>query len=53
MQAWLANKPIIIVLLDSWGRMTRIADANRVKKWLEHATAVARPSAALRRRSAG
>jgi len=24
MQAWLNNKPLIIVLLDSWGKMTRL-----------------------------
>jgi D-alanyl-D-alanine endopeptidase (penicillin-binding protein 7) len=35
MQARIAAKPFVIVLLDSWGRYTRIADANRVKKWLE------------------
>jgi D-alanyl-D-alanine endopeptidase (penicillin-binding protein 7) len=37
MQAWLNNKPIIIVLLDSWGKMTRIGDANRIKRWVESA----------------
>jgi D-alanyl-D-alanine endopeptidase (penicillin-binding protein 7) len=35
MQAWLNDKPTIIVLLDSWGRLTRIGDANRVKRWIE------------------
>jgi D-alanyl-D-alanine endopeptidase (penicillin-binding protein 7) len=35
MQAVIANQPIVIVLLDSWGRLTRIGDANRIKKWLE------------------
>lgn len=35
MQAWLNNKPTIIVLLDSWGKLTRIGDANRIKKWVE------------------
>ncbi len=35
MQAMIANQPIVIVLLDSWGRLTRIADANRIRKWLE------------------
>ncbi|WP_126443932.1 D-alanyl-D-alanine endopeptidase [Sulfuricystis multivorans] len=35
MQAWLANKPTIIVLLDSWGKLTRIADAQRIKRWVE------------------
>jgi D-alanyl-D-alanine endopeptidase (penicillin-binding protein 7) len=44
MQAWLNNKPIIIVLLDSWGRMTRIGDANRIKRWVESAS-LARPAA--------
>lgn len=37
MQAWLNNKPTIIVLLDSWGKMTRIGDANRIKRWIESA----------------
>ena len=36
MQAWFNQKPMIIVLLDSWGKMTRIGDANRIKKWVEH-----------------
>ena len=35
MQAMIANTPIVIVLLDSWGRLTRIGDANRIKRWLE------------------
>jgi D-alanyl-D-alanine endopeptidase (penicillin-binding protein 7) len=37
MQAWLANKPMIIVLLDSVGRLTRIGDAQRIRKWIESA----------------
>jgi D-alanyl-D-alanine endopeptidase (penicillin-binding protein 7) len=35
MQAQIGNQPIVIVLLDSWGRLTRVGDANRIKKWLE------------------
>jgi D-alanyl-D-alanine endopeptidase (penicillin-binding protein 7) len=35
MQAWMGNKPLAIVLLDSWGRYTRLGDANRIRKWLE------------------
>ncbi|MEO7741539.1 MAG: D-alanyl-D-alanine endopeptidase [Usitatibacter sp.] len=35
MQALIANQPVVIVLLDSWGRLTRIGDANRIRKWLE------------------
>jgi D-alanyl-D-alanine endopeptidase (penicillin-binding protein 7) len=36
MQATIAAKPVIIVLLDSWGKLSRIADANRIKRWVEH-----------------
>ena len=35
MQAMIANQPVVIVLLDSWGRLTRVADANRIRHWLE------------------
>jgi len=35
MQARLAEKNVLIVLLDSWGKYTRIGDANRIRKWLE------------------
>jgi serine-type D-Ala-D-Ala endopeptidase (penicillin-binding protein 7) len=35
MQAVIQNSPVIIVLMDSWGRLTRVGDANRIKKWIE------------------
>jgi D-alanyl-D-alanine endopeptidase (penicillin-binding protein 7) len=35
MQATIAAKPVIIVLLDSLGKVARVADANRIKRWLE------------------
>lgn len=35
MQAKISGKPVIIVLLDSWGKNSRIGDANRIKKWME------------------
>ncbi len=35
MQARLAGRGVVIVLLDSWGKYTRIADAARIRKWLE------------------
>jgi D-alanyl-D-alanine endopeptidase (penicillin-binding protein 7) len=35
MQAWVAGKPVVMVLLDSTGKMTRIGDANRIKRWME------------------
>lgn len=35
MQSKVAERPVLIVLLDSDGRMTRYGDANRIKKWME------------------
>lgn len=35
MQAQIAEQPLIIVLLDSWGKYTRIGDAQRIRKWIE------------------
>ncbi len=36
MQAKIAEQKVIIVLLDSWGKWSRIGDATRIRKWLEH-----------------
>jgi serine-type D-Ala-D-Ala endopeptidase (penicillin-binding protein 7) len=36
MHTTIANSPIVIVLLDSWGRLSRVGDANRIKKWIEY-----------------
>jgi serine-type D-Ala-D-Ala endopeptidase (penicillin-binding protein 7) len=36
MQATIAGEPMIVVLLDSNGKLTRIGDANRVRKWMEY-----------------
>ena len=41
MQARVADKPVVIVLLDSAGKMTRVGDANRIKRWMESASVVA------------
>jgi serine-type D-Ala-D-Ala endopeptidase (penicillin-binding protein 7) len=35
MQARVAQRPILIVLLNSVGKNTRIGDANRIRQWLE------------------
>ncbi|MDR0737387.1 MAG: D-alanyl-D-alanine endopeptidase [Zoogloeaceae bacterium] len=35
MQAWVAGKPVVMVLLDSTGKMTRVGDANRIRRWME------------------
>ena len=37
MEAKINRRPVIIVLLNSWGKSTRIGDANRIKKWMESA----------------
>jgi D-alanyl-D-alanine endopeptidase (penicillin-binding protein 7) len=42
MQAIISGTPIVIVLLDSWGRLTRIGDANRIKRWMESTMAARR-----------
>jgi D-alanyl-D-alanine endopeptidase (penicillin-binding protein 7) len=41
MEAKINQRPVIIVLLDSWGKSTRIGDANRIRQWME-STAVRR-----------
>jgi D-alanyl-D-alanine endopeptidase (penicillin-binding protein 7) len=35
MQARVADRPVVIVLLDSNGRLTRVGDANRIRRWME------------------
>lgn len=47
MLATIASKPVVIVLLDSIGKLTRVADAQRVKHWLE--TGESLPATVLRR----
>ncbi len=49
MQVTLTGRSIIIVLLDSWGKYTRVGDATRIRQWLEYASSLSahRTSAAL------
>jgi D-alanyl-D-alanine endopeptidase (penicillin-binding protein 7) len=35
MQVRLASKDLIVVLLDSWGKHSRVGDAQRIRKWVE------------------
>jgi len=35
MQAEVAQRPVLIILLDAQGTMTRYGDANRIKQWME------------------
>lgn len=40
MQANVAGMPVIFVLMDSVGKLTRVGDANRVRRWLESTSPV-------------
>jgi len=44
MQVRLADKDLLVVLLDSWGKHSRVGDANRIKKWLESGATLGRSS---------
>ena len=35
MQVQMANRTVLVVLLDSWGKYSRLGDAARIKQWLE------------------
>jgi len=35
MQAVIEERPVVIVLLNSFGKLTRTADARRIRKWME------------------
>lgn len=39
MEARINRRPVIIVLLNSWGKHTRIGDANRIRRWVENVIA--------------
>ena len=42
MEATINQRPVIIVLLNSMGKRTRIGDANRIKNWMDSSNAVGR-----------
>ena len=35
LQARIRGRDVVIVLLNSWGKYTRVADARRIRKWME------------------
>jgi D-alanyl-D-alanine endopeptidase (penicillin-binding protein 7) len=39
MQMRVASRDLVVILLDSWGKYTRVADARRIRKWLESSVA--------------
>ncbi|HEY5649153.1 MAG TPA: serine hydrolase [Nitrospiria bacterium] len=45
MRADLAGRPVIVVLLNSWGKLTKYGDSNRIRKWLESAERKSRDAA--------
>jgi len=47
MAAVIENRPVVIVLLDSFGKYTRVADAKRIKSWME-ASATAHAQVSMR-----
>jgi len=48
MMATISSRPVVIVLLDSLGRYTRVADAMRVKYWLETGETMPTPTRSVR-----
>lgn len=34
MQTTIGNRPVVIVLLNSWGKLSRLGDSNRIRDWL-------------------
>lgn len=41
LQAMIGGRLVNIVLLDSWGRYSRVGDANRIKQWIQNRADVA------------
>ena len=35
MQTTIGGKPVVMVLMNSWGTLTRVGDAGRVRRWIE------------------
>jgi D-alanyl-D-alanine endopeptidase (penicillin-binding protein 7) len=36
MQVKIADRPLVIVLLNAYGKLTPFGDSNRIRKWIEH-----------------
>jgi D-alanyl-D-alanine endopeptidase (penicillin-binding protein 7) len=53
MKAVIRDRPVVIVLLDSYGKYTRVADAQRIRKWLEARPADQAAPAVLASRAGG
>lgn len=53
MQARIAGRKLIMVFLDSAGKLSRVADAERVRRWVESSSAAAAQSALAARQNNG
>jgi D-alanyl-D-alanine endopeptidase (penicillin-binding protein 7) len=47
MRTVMAKRPVAFVVLDAFGKYTHMADANRLKRWLETGKVTAVPAAAI------
>ncbi|MEW6325308.1 MAG: serine hydrolase [Nitrospirota bacterium] len=47
MRVALADRPVTVVLLNSWGTLTKYGDANRIRAWLNRADEKARKARSL------
>ena len=36
METKISQRPVIIVLLNSWGKLSKFGDSNRIKRWLQN-----------------
>lgn len=45
MMTRVANRPVVMVLLDSQGKLSPVGDANRVKQWMESSSFARAPAA--------
>jgi len=45
MRAEIAERPVTVVLLNSWGELTKYGDANRIRTWLDRADKKAQAAA--------
>jgi D-alanyl-D-alanine endopeptidase (penicillin-binding protein 7) len=47
MNTVMKQRPVAFVVLDAFGKYTHMADANRIKRWLETGKVTAVPAAAI------
>jgi len=52
MKTRVANRPLVMVLLNSQGKLTPLGDANRIKRWLETGASGPAPRAGIKAGSA-